>query len=216
MIGEQSRHYFFGASDTRMVLRENHETKTWKQWWAVKLGIVEPEFQGNIYTNAGNKYEHPIMEALGLKEHEMDLTLYVPKYRLRVNYDGIKLTNDGLITEIKTFRGDKEFPYDESVKNGYWQQCQVEMYCYLNAVQNDMLPPMLPTMAVDSRGKPYMIIVGYPLDAEEYFSDKAPEVDVNRLEVHTVYYDKKWIKSVYLPKLKKLARQLKRGIGDEE
>lgn len=211
MIGEQSRSHFFGASDTRYVIADNHETKTWKEWWAVKLGLSESDFKGNIYTEAGNKWEHPILKALGLNESEMDGTLYVPKYRLRVNYDGIK---DGLITEIKTFRGDKEFPYEESPKNNYWRQCQVEMYAYVSSHQNTTLPPQLPQIATDRKGKPYMLIAGYPLNPEEYYSDAVPLVDVNKIEAHQVFYDRKWIKSCYLPKLKKLSRQLKKGLGE--
>lgn len=194
-----------------MVLRDNHETRTWKEWWAVKLGLAESEFKGNIYTAAGNKWEHPISEALGVTE--TDGTLYVPKYRLRVNYDGWK---DGVLCEIKTFRGDKEFPYEENVKNGYWQQCQVEMYCYINSVQNTTLPPYLPPIATDSKGRPFMLITGYPLDPEEYYSDAEAVVDVSKLDVRQVFYDRKWIKSVYLPRLKKLSRRLKKGIGQDE
>lgn len=210
MIESQDRSLWFGASDCRYIMSDNCDTKTWKNWWAIKLGLAQNDFTGNIYTSAGNRYEHPISEALNVTE--LDGTLYVPKYRLRVNYDGWK---DGLICEIKTFRCDKEFPYEESPKNNYWRQCQVEMYCYMNCVQNTTLPPYLPPIATDRKGKPYMLIVGYSLNPEEYYSDAEPIVDINKLDVRQVFYDRKWIKSCYLPKLKKLARQLKKGIGDE-
>ena len=55
MINNFDRSGYFGASDTSMVIADNRHTKTWRQWWLVKLGEMESTFSGNIYTEAGNK-----------------------------------------------------------------------------------------------------------------------------------------------------------------
>ena len=64
MIENLDRSGWFGASDTKYIMKANHNTKTWKNWWDEKLGLIESDSSGNIYTRAGNIYEHPIIEAV--------------------------------------------------------------------------------------------------------------------------------------------------------
>ena len=47
MIKNQDRSGWFGASDTSMVITKNRDTKTFKQWWSVKMGEMESQFQGS-------------------------------------------------------------------------------------------------------------------------------------------------------------------------
>ena len=66
MIENQDRSYYIGASDSSMVLTKNRNTKSFRKWWAVKMGEQEPDFKGSMYTEAGNRYEHPILKAISL------------------------------------------------------------------------------------------------------------------------------------------------------
>lgn len=87
------------------------------------------------------------------------------------------------IKEVKTC-GAARF----KVSRQYWMQCQVEMFA----------------------AKKQCEIIAYRLEDEDYinwFREIAPE----RLSVHSVEYDKCWIKSEYLPRLRILARCLREG-----
>ena len=113
----------------------------------------------------------------------------IDKLLLRVNYDGWL---DGTIYEVKTHRSDKDF----EVSNTYWRQTQVEMYAY--------------KQTYDDFKKLY--IVSYPLYPDEYYTDQDDiEIDMSRIKFQEVKYDRSWIKSEYLPKLKELAKYLKKG-----
>lgn len=208
MIESYDRRYWFGASDTKQIMSDNHDTKTWMTWWNVKCGFEENPFKGNIYTEAGNLYEHPILKAVD-EDMTLDGQLFLPKYRLRVNYDGYK---DGCIYECKTHRGDKELLIDE--KHPYWRQCQVEMFCYQKCIQNETLPPALPDI-VTEKGKPYMYLVSYGLMPDEYYQGTA-EVDPKRIRYQKIRYSKSWIKSEYLPRLKRLSKRLNKVIGEDD
>ena len=186
----ESRANWFGASDTNMVLASNRNTKTFKQFWAVKMGEQEPDFKGSFYTEAGNKFEHPILKTIS-EEIRLDYQIKIEKLKLRVNYDGDK---DGIIYEVKTHRADIEI--DTSGNSRYWRQCQVEMYAY-KTVHDDFKR---------------LYIVDYPLYPDEYKnSSETPPVDFNRIKFIPIEYDKHWIKTIYLPKLKELARCLQKG-----
>ena len=52
MIHDKDRSGWFGASDSYKIINPNHGTKTWQEWWRVKLGIEENPFQGNEYTHS--------------------------------------------------------------------------------------------------------------------------------------------------------------------
>ena len=193
MIANQDRSGWFGASDTDKVLNTNYKTKTFKQWWAVKLGEQEPDFQGSKYTEAGNKYEHPILLNINEKMN-LDRQIKIEKHLLRVNYDG---DFNGTIYEVKTHKGDKQYETSTS----HWRQTQVEMYTYKTMAEELELPPFK-----------RLYIVSYALTPEEYFKDyDEVEVDFSRIVFHEVKYDKHFIKEEYLPRLKEKARALKKG-----
>ena len=89
MIHSNDRSGWFGASDTKFIMNDNHQSKTWKEWWSVKMGARESSFSGSIYTRAGNLWEHPLLLALD-PDMTLDGQIIHDKYLLRVNYDGWK------------------------------------------------------------------------------------------------------------------------------
>lgn len=189
MIHSQDRSGYFGASDTGMVLATNYKTKSFAGWWGVKLGEHEPLFQGNLYTKAGNRYEHPVLRTIS-EEMTLDRQIIIEKLKLRVNYDG-DLT--GTIYEVKTHKSEKAF----KVSKAYWRQAQVEMYAY--------------QQEFDDFKKLY--IVSYALYPDEYYlpENVGVVIDQGRIRLNEVKYDKHFIKDEYLPALKEKARWLKKG-----
>lgn len=191
MIANQDRSGWFGASDTDKVLNTNYSTKTFKLWWAVKLGEQESDFKGSMYTDAGNKYEHPILLTINEKMN-LDRQIKIEKHLLRVNYDG---DFNGTLYEVKTHKDLK--PYE--ISTSHWRQTQVEMYAYKTMAEKLDLPPFKK-----------LYIVSYALRVDEYNTNEV-EIDFNRIVWHEVKYDKHFIKEEYLPKLKEKARALKKG-----
>lgn len=123
----------------------------------------------------------------------MDGQIVMEKYLLRVNYDGYC---DSIIYEVKTHKGDKEF----QLIPAYWQQAQVEMYVYQTMYKKWFLPEFKK-----------LYVVSYALYPDEYYlEDNEIEIDPDRIIMHEVEYDKAWVKGEYLPKLKELARALKK------
>lgn len=115
MIHDHDRSGWFGASDTAMVMG-NWNTRTFAEWWLVKLGIRESHIQ-TIQMQTGTALEHRILRHLGIKK--MDRQIRIPSLRLRVNLDGEDRRE---ITEVKTHY--KPF----RVTKPYWMQSQVEMF----------------------------------------------------------------------------------------
>lgn len=115
MIRTQDRSGWIGASDTAMVM-SNWKTKTWRHWWAVKLGITSDHIT-TAAMRVGTYYEHPILDALGIRRR--DRQIKIRRLRLRVNLDG----EDKLIHEVKTHTAEVF-----KVSKAYWQQAQVEMF----------------------------------------------------------------------------------------
>ena len=181
-----------GASDSKFIMAENRSTKTWKQWWDVKLGEAESGFTGSIYTRAGNLFEHEILDTID-PEITTDGQILLDRYLLRVNYDGYK---DGTIFEVKTHKNEKTF----EIIPAYWMQCQVEMYVYQKMSEQWFLPDF-----------DKLYIASYALRPDEYYLERDEvTVDPERIILHPVKYDKAWIKGNYLPRLKELARALKK------
>ena len=193
MIKDQDRSGWFGASDTNMVLATNYNTKTFKQWWSVKLGEQEPDFKGSIYTDAGNKYEHPILRAINEKI-EFDRQIRIERLLLRVNYDG---DFDGTIYEVKTHKAEKDY----EVTKSHWRQSQVEIFAYKEMQEELELPPFK-----------RLYIVSYGLYPDEYYKEyDGVEIDFSRIKFNEIKYDKHFTKGVYLPLLKQKARALRKG-----
>lgn len=117
MIQSQDRSNYIGASDTSFVVG-NWKTKTFENWWLEKLGLNK-NILSTEAMQAGNNYEHKILEALEIDGMQMDNQIIIDK--LRVNLDG---NTDTCIYEVKTHKIDKEF----KVSKQYWRQAQVEMY----------------------------------------------------------------------------------------
>lgn len=192
MIHDTDRSGYFGGSDCRFIMAANRNTKTWKHWWSTKLGEVEPDFQGSIYTRAGNLYEHGILETID-PEMTLDGQIIYEKYLLRVNYDGYK---DGVIYEVKTHKSEKNF----EIIPAYWQQCQVEMFVYKTLAKQWFLPEFKE-----------LYLASYALYPDEYYSEPDEvEIDPDRIILHPVRYDKAWIKGEYIPKVRELSKALKK------
>lgn len=183
MITNQDRSKWFGASDTSTIMG-NWETETFGLWWLTKLGIVQTHYD-NIFMRTGNLMEIPIIRAIekseGRKIKLGKRPVYVRRYRLRANYDGLCDT----VVEIKTTK--KMF---KTVPKGYWQQCQVLMY---------------------ATGRKKAELYAYELTGFDYDAPYFPEIDLNRLKRFEIEYDKEFIRREYLPRLKVLAKALRHG-----
>lgn len=183
MIKNHDRSGWIGASDTAMVMGD-WKTKTFEKWWRVKLGIAQGGFFNRAMA-AGTNYEHRILDAIGVKKR--DRQIRVRRLRLRVNLDGE--TTDR-IKEVKT-HGFEQF----KVSKAYWQQAQVEMF----------------STGLHFRRRKELDLVSYRLteyDYENFFN----EIDMTRLAENPVEYDAVWIKEQYLPRLKYLARCLRKKV----
>ena len=95
---------------------------------------------------------------------------------------------DEIIHEVKT-HGKDVF----KVSRSYWMQAQVEMFA----------------------AKKRLVINAYRLTEEEYQNFFLP-IDKERLTEHPVEYDAAWIKEQYLPRLRILAKCLKKGVFPRE
>ena len=186
-----------GASDTKFVMSNNWDSATWKQFWNTKVGGNNPNRFESIYTRAGNLYEHKILNAID-ENIEMDGQIILEKHLIRVNYDGWLRTEDGtIIYEIKTHKAEKDF----EISNAYWQQCQVEMFVFQEMHNKWFLPPLKE-----------LYLVSYALNPIDYgLSEDEIVIDTDRIVYHKVKYDKSFIKGEYLPRVKQLAKALRKG-----
>jgi hypothetical protein len=117
MIKNHSRAYWFGASDTAMIMGR-WDTQTFYKWWLVKCGAMPTPTWSTKAMRAGTHYEHRILDALSIAKR--DRQIRIRRLRLRVNLDG---EDKKIVHEVKT-HGKPKF----SVSKAYWQQAQVEMY----------------------------------------------------------------------------------------
>lgn len=179
MLKNLDRSKWIGGSETHYIMG-NWSTKTFMQYWLLKLGIQDNKFS-NVYTMAGNAYERRIAQSLGLKM-KFDRCVKISKLRLRVNLDSE--TKD-CIYEIKTHKA-IEKQWQPPIN--YWQQCQVQMF---------------------ATGKHKCKLVAYPMEEENY-DNFFLEVDKNKVEVFEIVYDEHWIQTEYLPRLVYLAECLKK------
>lgn len=117
MISNKDRSGYFGASDTKYITG-NWNTKTFQNWWLVKLGLIQNNFE-NEYMKAGTNFEHKILDSLDIPELEKDNQIIIDK--LRINLDG---NTSKKIYEVKTYNYEKGF----KVSKAYKEQVLVQMY----------------------------------------------------------------------------------------
>lgn len=92
------------------------------------------------------------------------------------------------ISEVKTYGGETF-----RISKGYWEQCQVEMFA----------------------AKKRCRIVAYRVLPEDKLNFFRP-IDAKRLSYHPIAYDAEWIDTQYLPRLRYLAKCLRRGEWPKE
>ena len=88
------------------------------------------------------------------------------------------------ISEVKTHKGESF-----KVPRAYWMQAQVEMFA----------------------AKKNLRIVAYHLEPEDY-RNWFREIEDDRLSYHPIPYDRDWIEGEYLPRLRYLAKCLRKGV----
>lgn len=191
MITNQDRSKWIGASDTAMVMG-NWKTRSFEEWFFEKLDFGRLDKRYNSWAmQCGNILEHQIIKAIELFEEKRIKIGRRPYYnvrlRLRCNYDGLRRRE---VVEIKTTN--KEW---KSIPKAYWQQVQVLMY---------------------KKGKKLAKIYAYRMTEDDYANPYFAEIDISRIKTFTVEYDKEWIKTQYLPRLKYLARCLRKRIFPTE
>lgn len=181
MISSQDRSYYFGCSDTSMVVG-NWTTKSFEKWWLEKLGIYRSTYTNDVLL-AGTYYEHKILDKISeLKGIEIEKDKQIIHDRLRANLDG---NTEDHIYEVKTYNIQKDF----KVSKQYWRQAQVEMYA--SDIHN-------------------LSIVSYALKPEDY-NNYFNEIDESRINYHDVEYDENFINQEYKPKLLFLSYCLENG-----
>lgn len=119
VLHDYDRSHWFGASDSKYIMDAAQSSKSFNDWWKIKCGIMGNNFYGNIYTKAGNTFEHSILKSWN-PVIQLDRQILVPSLRLRVNLDG-NLADE--IFEVKTYQIDKEF----KVTDAYYYQAQIQM-----------------------------------------------------------------------------------------
>jgi hypothetical protein len=118
MIASKDRSGFFGASDVDKIVG-NWGTKTWMDWWLVKIGVARNDIE-TVAMNAGTHKEHQILEYVS-PFVVMDKQILIEELRLRINLDGIV---GNRIVEVKTHAAEKEFKPSKK----YVQQVMVQMF----------------------------------------------------------------------------------------
>lgn len=209
MIHNYDRSHWFGGSDAKYIFAEERNA-SWREWWEVKCGKCEQSFKGNIYTKAGNTFEHSILKAYD-PQIRFDRQIMIPGLRLRVNLDG---NTDDVIYEVKTYQINKQF----KVTDAYFLQAQLQMFAWEN---EEFI------RFADVKGRPklkkknpdlkYHCILAYGLYPDEYYSEYSKEqiengdipIDKSRIKITRVgrsrHYQRRARKI-----LKKLSARLER------
>lgn len=154
--------------------------------WWLQKIGINTDHFNNKYTLAGTNFEHKILDSLGIPI-EKDEQIIIEDLKLRVNLDGFY---DGCIYEVKTFANDKGF----KVSKKYRDQVNVQMF------------------AKRTRNAK---IIAYGLLEEDY-DNFFNEIEKDRRHEFNVEYNEKWINTVFLPRLKYLARCLINGTFPNE
>ena len=187
MIHDYDRSHWFGASDSKYIMATSHSSKSWNDWWKIKCGIEKNFFMGNLYTKAGNTFEHSILKSY-VPHVVFDRQIIIPHLRLRVNLDG---NTEDTIYEVKTYQIDKKF----EVTDGYYYQAQIQQLAW-------KLEPSI--RFVDCEGCPDVygknpplknhVILAYGLYPDEYYAEYTDEqieeglipIDKSRIQVFRI------------------------------
>ena len=176
MIHDFDRSGYIGASDVRYVMG-SWQGKTFENWWLEKLGLRCNGYR-NRYMEAGNAWEHRILQSLNIPGMEMDNQFIREELKLRVNLDG---NTPDKIYEVKTYR----------LKNGYkpqkWHLLQVQVQMLGSGIH---------------KGE----ILYYGLREQDYAC--VGKVDPGRLTRVSVVFDPAWLDQCYLPRHRELVRAM--------
>ena len=209
MIHDYDRRYWFGASDGKYIFSDER-SKSWHDWWDVKCGKSEQNFKGNIYTKAGNTFEHSILKAVA-PNAVFDRQIIVPELKLRVNLDG---NTEDEILEVKTYQYGKPF----RVHDGYFYQAHLQMLAwnmesYINWVDCDSRPDLKKKNPTLKSHK----IIAYGLYPDEYYGSYSAEdiedgniqIDLERIKVYEIKPSRS-IQRKAVKTLRKLAKKLRK------
>jgi len=210
MIHDYDRRYWFGASDAKHIFAQSDSTKSWRDWWDIKTGRIANKFTGNIFTKAGNTYEHSILLSW-CPFITMDRQILIPSLRLRVNLDG---NLPDTIVEVKTHQIDKPF----EITDGYYYQAQLQMLAwkmetYIRFKDCEGCPALKPKNPPLKRH----IILSYGLYPDEYYVDYTKgeiengtiKIDVDRIVEHEIKPSKS-VQRRARKTLKRLSRKLRK------
>lgn len=149
--------------------------------WWMQKIGINRDHFDNKFTLAGTHYEHRILESLDIPM-EFDRQIIIEDLRLRVNLDG---NTEDCVYECKTYQHAKGF----KMPRKYVEQVQVQMYA-------------------SGLRKAYIVAYGLvEADYDNYFR----EIDPGRRQLHRIEYDERWINTVFLPRLRILAKCLEEG-----
>lgn len=168
MIHDYDRSGWFGASDAKYIMADSQLSRSWEDWWKIKCGVNQGSFSGNLYTKAGNTFEHSILKNY-VPSVMFDRQILIPHLRLRVNLDG---NTEDTIYEVKTYQIDKGF----KVTDAYYYQAQIQMLAW-------KLEPSI--LFKDCEGCPEVVgknlplanhyILAYGLYPDEYYAEYTDE-----------------------------------------
>lgn len=212
MIHDYDRSHWFGGSDAKYIFSPAFSSASWMDWWDVKCGKCEQSFHGNIYTKAGNVFEHSILKAWN-PDMTLDRQILIPELRLRVNLDG---NTEDEIFEVKTYQINKSF----KVSDAYFLQAQLQMFAWKNE-QYLAWKDCEGKPGMKARNKPLAkhTILAYGLYPDEYYSNYTKE----QIEEGLIPIDKTRIKTFEIGRsrsherrAKKILRKLSQKLEREE
>ena len=212
MITDFDRSHWFGASDAKYIFSADTSSKSWQAFWKVKCGFDVQDFKGNIYTKAGNTFEHSILRAFD-PSIQFDRQIKIPKLRLRVNLDG---NTEDEIFEVKTYQIDKQF----KVKDEYFLQAQLQMFAWKYESYIDFADcEGVPELKKKNPELKRHTILAYGLFPDEYYGAYTYE----QIENGLIEVDPKRIKTYeigrsrgYERKARKILRKLSARLEREE
>lgn len=201
MIHEYDRSGWFGASDAKYIMAESQLSRSWEEWWKIKCGVNGNNFSGNIYTKAGNTFEHSILKSYA-PTVQFDRQILIPHLSLRVNLDG---NTEDTIYEVKTYQIDKGF----KVTDGYYYQAQIQMLAW-------KLEPLF--HFIECEGSPKLkgknlplkkhTILAYGLYPDEYYAEYTDE----QIEKGLIPIEKSRIRVFEIKPSKSVQRQAKKRL----